>query len=167
MLRCTSTSFRHVRSRRPRPGSGRRQNRLSRPPAPPTPRRRLSSRPAGCAPAVRPKRRRQKPSSAFPIYPARNSSRRTTPGRGQRYYLYGSDCLVCGAGQVLPERAEERGELVFDAPATHVFEVGRFREETMAYPPGVTIKDYTSNGSRGLSEPENGAQPARFPPSFR
>ena len=47
-----------------------------------------------------------------------------------------------------------RGTLVFDAPATHIFEVGRFREETMAFPPGVTIKDYTWNGSAGYLNPK-------------
>ena len=49
---------------------------------------------------------------------------------------------------------KNRGTLVFDAPATHVFEIGRFREETMAFPPGVTIKDYTWNGSAGYMNPK-------------
>lgn len=56
-----------------------------------------------------------------------------------------------------------RGTLVFDAPATHIFEVGRFREETMAFPPGVTIKDYTWNGSSGYLNPMKNGQPTRFP----
>ena len=34
-----------------------------------------------------------------------------------------------------------------------MFEVGRFREETMAFPPGVTVKDWTWGGSR-VSQPE-------------
>ena len=62
---------------------------------------------------------------------------------------------------------KNRGTLVFDAPATHVFEIGRFREETMAFPPGVTVKDYTWNGSAGYLNPKQNGQPARFPPSFR
>ena len=33
-------------------------------------------------------------------------------------------------------------KLLFEVPPTHAFEVGRFREETMAFPPGVTVKDY-------------------------
>jgi len=44
-----------------------------------------------------------------------------------------------------------------------MFEVGRFREETMAFPPGVTIKDYTWNGSPGYLNPKKNGQPARFP----
>ena len=38
----------------------------------------------------------------------------------------------------------QKGDLVFDAPATHEFDIGRFREETMAFPPGVTVKDFQS-----------------------
>ena len=52
---------------------------------------------------------------------------------------------------------------MFDAPATHMFEVGRFREESMAFPPGVTVKDYTWGGAGGYLNPKAGAQPERFP----
>ena len=52
---------------------------------------------------------------------------------------------------------------MFDAPATHQFEIGRFREETMAFPPSVTIKDYTSEMSAGLPQPE-ARRPARALP---
>jgi hypothetical protein len=55
-----------------------------------------------------------------------------------------------------------RSERVFDAPAAHIFEVGHFREEAMAFPPGVTIKDYTWNGSEGFLNRKRGAGPARF-----
>ena len=52
---------------------------------------------------------------------------------------------------------DERGDEVFKAPATHVFEIGRFREESMAFPPGVTIKDYTWNGLDGYLDPTPGS----------
>ncbi len=58
---------------------------------------------------------------------------------------------------------KNRGTLVFDAPATHIFEIGRFREETMAFPPGVTVKDYTWNNSAGYLNPKKNMKPARFP----
>jgi hypothetical protein len=57
---------------------------------------------------------------------------------------------------------KQRGELVFEAPAIHMFEIGRFREETMAFPPSVTVKDYTWGGSQGYLNPKRGAKPARF-----
>ena len=49
---------------------------------------------------------------------------------------------------------KQRGELIFDAPATHQFDIGRFREETMAFPPGVTIKEFQSEISQGYPNPE-------------
>ena len=58
---------------------------------------------------------------------------------------------------------KQRGELIFDAPATHQFDIGRFREETMAFPPSVTIKDYESAVSQGYPNPKPGGQPPRFP----
>jgi hypothetical protein len=82
-------------------------------------------------------------------------------GRGQRYYLFGSDLPFAQLVKYYQSALKNRGTLVFDAPATHVFEIGRFREETMAFPPGVTIKDYTWNGSAGYMNPKR--TPARFP----
>jgi len=58
---------------------------------------------------------------------------------------------------------KDKGDQVFDQPATHMFQFGRFREETMAFPPGVTVKDWTWGGSQGYVTPKPGAQPARFP----
>src|SRR3972149_1573423 len=57
----------------------------------------------------------------------------------------------------------DKGELVFEAPATHMFEVGKFREDQVAFPPGVTVKDYTFGGSPGLAHPRLGGTPAAFP----
>jgi len=57
---------------------------------------------------------------------------------------------------------KQKGELVYEVPATHEFDVGRYHEETMAFPPGVTIKDYESEVSQGYPNPKPGGQPARF-----
>ena len=99
----------------------------------------------------------------FPVYPAAQFVASYDAGRGQRYYLYGSDLPFAALVKFYQSALKTRGTLVFDAPAIHVFEVGRFREETMAYPPGVTIKDYTWNGSAGYLNPKRNATPARFP----
>ena len=56
-----------------------------------------------------------------------------------------------------------RGEVLFETPPTHQFETGRFRDETMAFPPSVTIKDYTFGGAAGYPNPKRGTQPERFP----
>ena len=51
---------------------------------------------------------------------------------------------------------KQKGEVLFESPPTHQFETGRFRDETMAFPPSVTIKDYTWGGSAGYPNPKNG-----------
>jgi hypothetical protein len=68
---------------------------------------------------------------------------------GQRYYLFGTNASFTAIVTYYKTLLKDRGELVFDEPPTHQFEVGRFREDTMAFPPGVTVKDYTWNGSAG------------------
>ena len=98
----------------------------------------------------------------FPVYPSAQFIASYDAGRGQRYYLFGSELPFAALVKYYQSTLKTRGTLVFDAPATHMFEVGRFREETMAFPPGVTIKDYTWNGSAGYLNPKKDG-PARFP----
>jgi hypothetical protein len=99
----------------------------------------------------------------FPVYPSAQFIASYDAGRGQRYYLFGSDLPFAALVKYYQNALKNRGTLVFDAPATHVFEIGRFREETMAFPPGVTVKDYTWNGSAGYMNPKRNGKPARFP----
>ena len=57
---------------------------------------------------------------------------------------------------------KQKGELIFDEPPVQMFELGRFREETMAFAPSVTVKDYTWGGSKGYLNPKRGGAPERF-----
>ena len=84
-------------------------------------------------------------------------------GRGQRYYLYGATGSFVELVAYYRALLKNKGTQIFDAPLTHIFEVGRYNEATMAFPPSVTIKDYTSAGSTGYLNPKPGAQPERFP----
>lgn len=97
----------------------------------------------------------------IPVYPTADFLTSYDAGRGQRYYLFGTETafeeMVRYYGVIL----DERGDRVFDAPATHVFEVKRFREDEMAFPPSVTIKDYRWNGSDGYLHPVDSA--TRYP----
>jgi len=99
----------------------------------------------------------------FPIYPAAQFIASYDAGRGQRYYIFGSTATFADLVAYYRTQLKEKGDQVFDQPPTHMFEVGRFREETMAFPPGVTIKDWTWGGSQGYPNPKPAAQPARFP----
>lgn len=93
----------------------------------------------------------------FPIYPSAEYLTSYDAGRGQRYFLFGTNADFTEMVAYYSLLLDKRGNRVFDAPATHVFEIGRFREKTMAFPPGVTIKDYAWNGSEGYLNPTHGA----------
>ena len=97
-----------------------------------------------------------------PIYPTAQFIRSFDAGRGQRYYLFGAQASFTEIVNYYRTMLKQRGELVFERPATHIFDVGRFREETMAFPPGVTVKDYAGTGSAGYPNPRPGGQPPRF-----
>jgi hypothetical protein len=99
----------------------------------------------------------------FPVMPAAQFLGAYDAGRGQRYHLFGTTSSFVDVVTFYRTQLNEKGNLVFREPPTHMFEVGRFREETMAFPPGVTVKDWTWGGSQGYLNPKPGAQPARFP----
>lgn len=98
----------------------------------------------------------------FPIYPTAQFVAAYDAGRGQRYYLFGTSAPYAELVTYYRTMLKDRGDQVFEQPPTYVFEVGRFREETMAFPPGVTVKDWTWGGSTGYPNPKPGAQPPRF-----
>jgi hypothetical protein len=98
-----------------------------------------------------------------PVYPGAQFITSYDAGRGQRFYIFGSTASFVDLVTYYRQRLKQRGELVFDVPATHEFLVGRFSEETMAFPPGVTVKDFQSEVSQGYPNPKPGGQPARFP----
>ena len=97
----------------------------------------------------------------FPVYPAAQFITSYDAGRGQRYYLYGTNSEFEAMVRYYRNVLRERGNRVFDEPPTHIFEVGRFREREMAFPPSVTVKDYAWNGAEGYLNPAGG-EPARF-----
>ena len=98
----------------------------------------------------------------LPVIPGAQFLRSYDAGRGQRYYLFGTDALLEEVVAYYRTALKQRGDVVFERPATYMFEVGRFRPETMAFPPGVTVKDFTWAGSAGFPNPAPNAQPARF-----
>src|SRR5262245_40332708 len=140
----------------PRPGAPQ--------PARPTPEQPPSTTPA--RPGVALPQPEKPPTEEFlgvPIYPGAQFIASYDAGRGQRYYIFGTAGSFVELVAYYRTALKQRGELVYEIPATHSFDVGRYREETMAFPPGVTIKDYESDVSRGYPNPKPGGQPARFP----
>jgi hypothetical protein len=139
----------------PRPGEA---------PPPPPPPAEPDSRAAAPAPPAAPAG--DGPDEAalgLPIYPGSDYLGSYSAGRaGQVFHLFGTNLDFTGIVTYYRNVLRQRGQEVFDAPATHIFEIGRFREETMAFPTSVTIKDYTWNGSEGYLSVRPGQPPARY-----
>jgi hypothetical protein len=151
----------------PKPGAGQ----AAKPEAPPQP---PAAAPAIQQPGAQPPAVQQPPPSqgeatpteavlGAPIYPGAQFLSSYDAGRGQRFYIFGSTASFLDLVAYYRNVLKQKGDLVFDAPATHEFDIGRFREETMAFPPSVTVKEYKSELSEGYPNPKAGGQPARFP----
>ena len=102
-------------------------------------------------------------SLGFALYPNSRFIKSYDAGRGQRYYLFGSSASFPELVKYYQSLLKTKGTLVFEAPATHIFEIGKFDEKTMAFPSGVTIKDYTWGGSAGYLSPQRDGTAERFP----
>ena len=96
-----------------------------------------------------------------PLYPTAQFITSYDAGRGQRFYLYGVTVPFAEMVNFYRTALKIRGEVLFESPPTHQFETVRFREEVMAFPPSITIKDYTFGGSGGYPNPKR-SQPERF-----
>jgi hypothetical protein len=143
----------------PRPGS-----QPPRPaPAQPAPQQPAAVQPAPQAQAAPDPNAPTEAMLGFVIYPGAQFISSYDAGRGQRYYIFGASAPFTELVNFYRTVLKERGDFVFEEPPTHMFEIGRFREETMTFPPGVTIKDYTWGGSKGYPNPRRPANPERFP----
>lgn len=98
-----------------------------------------------------------------PIYPSAVYLTSYDAGRGQRFYLFGSTIPYADLVGYYRTVLKTRGDELFESPSTHQFETARYRDDSMAFPPSVTIKDYTYGGAPGFPNPKPGAEPARFP----
>ena len=139
----------------PRPGQTRTPAGPSQPqPAPP-------SVPPASAPAA-PAASAEPGDLGVPLYPGAQFIASYDAGRGQRYYLYGVESDFLQIVGYYRTTLKQKGDLVFEEPPVHMFDIGRYREETMAFTPSVTVKDYTWGGSLGYINPKPGGTPARF-----
>ena len=141
----------------PRPGD-------QRPPSPGTAAQTPPPRPAAPQPAGTASQLAEPNETTLgvPLYPGLQFIASYDAGRGQRYYLFGTTSDFAQLVNYYKSVLKQKGELVYEEPPIHMFDVGRFREETMAFPPSVTVKDYTWAGSAGYLNPKRGAEPARF-----
>ena len=135
------------------------------PAAPPPAAASQPPKPSVVAPPATPANPNDPPSEAtlgVQIFPGAEFLASYDATKGQRYYLFGTNSSFAEIVAYYRTVLKLKGELVYDEPAIHQFDIGRFREETMAFPPSVTVKDYTWGGSAGFLNPKRGKQPARF-----
>jgi hypothetical protein len=130
------------------------------PPAQPPPAD-VTARPAETRPAAVPGEPDEQ-TLGMPVYPAAQFLTSYDAGRGQRYYLFGTNVEFAQIVGYYRTVLKNRGNLVYEQPAVHMFEVGRYRDDAVAFPPGITVKDYTWGGSEGYLHVVAGAQPVRF-----
>jgi hypothetical protein len=146
----------------PRTDGGRPPTTASAPAQAPAPSVPLPNGPAGPVVPTRPSAPDQA-DLGLPVYPAAQLLGSYDAGRGQRFYVFGTTAAYVEIVNYYRTQLNERGNQVYREPPTHTFEVGRYREDSMAFPPGVTVKDWAWGGSAGYLNPRLGAQPARFP----
>ncbi|MGH9159894.1 MAG: hypothetical protein ACRD2X_07895 [Vicinamibacteraceae bacterium] len=99
----------------------------------------------------------------FPLFSGARFLRSYSAGQGQRYYVFGATASYTEVVSFYNKSLRSRGNRVFDSPPVHIFEEGRFDENRMAFPPSVTVKDYTWGNAEGYLDPRPGAQPERYP----
>jgi hypothetical protein len=78
-----------------------------------------------------------------PIYPAADYLDSYDAGHGQRYYLFGTNAAFADIVAYYRNTLHDNGHELFKAPSMQQFDLGKFRDDTMAYPPSVVVKDYT------------------------
>lgn len=84
-----------------------------------------------------------------PLYPTAEYLDTVDAGSGQNYYLYGTDVPFGDIVSYYRTVMKNGGREIYRAPAIHQFDLGRFNEERMVYPPSVVVKDYSGTITPG------------------
>lgn len=84
-----------------------------------------------------------------PIYPTAEYLDAIDAGSGQRYYLYGTDAPFAEIVSYYRTVMRTGGREIYRTPGIHQFDLGRFSDDRMVYPPSVVIKDYAGGTTPG------------------
>ena len=132
----------------PQPFPGSSPTRPAEPATGPAPPSSAPASPTVVAPETPPPPSVQAP-QGLPVYPTAEFIDGFDAGSGQRFYLYGTDMPFEDIVAYYRNLLKNGGRELFREPPTRQFDLGRYQETTMAYPPSVVVKDYTWNGSPG------------------
>lgn len=84
-----------------------------------------------------------------PIYPTAEFIDSFDAGKGQRYYLFGTNAAFPEIVGYYKTVLKNGGRSVADTPAMQLWELAKYQDQTMAFPPSITVKDYSWGGSLG------------------
>ncbi len=70
-------------------------------------------------------------------------------GRGQRYFVYGVNATFDTVAAYYKQALKNGGKEIYPAPRMVIFELASFKDDRMAYPPSVVIKDYSTTAPAG------------------
>lgn len=96
-----------------------------------------------------------------PLYPTSEFLESFDAGRGQRYYLFGTNAAFTEIVAYYKNVLKNGGRAIFEAPPMQQWDLGKFQEQTMAFPPSVVVKDYAWSGATGYLHVE-GQRERRF-----
>jgi len=103
----------------------------------------------------------QDPALGLPMYPGAHLLTTYDAGPTQKVHLYGTSAAYPAVVEFFKTALKTRGRTLFGGPM-HQFDLGRFRRETMALQPALTVKDYTWNGREGYVH-VSGRQVIKYP----
>jgi hypothetical protein len=86
----------------------------------------------------------------IPLYPTSDYLESYDAGSGQRYVLFGTDAPYETIVTYYKQALKTGGRELYRSPAMHQFDVGRFQDDRMAYPPSVVVKDYATGTPAGF-----------------
>lgn len=84
-----------------------------------------------------------------PLYPTSEFLESFDAGRGQRYYIFGTNAAYSEIVGYYKNIMKNGGRTIFEAPAMQQWELAKFQDQTMAFPPSIVVKDYSWGGSEG------------------
>jgi hypothetical protein len=87
--------------------------------------------------------------AGVPLFPQAQFLDSFDAGQGQRYYLYGTNALFEEVAAHFRTTLMTGGRQLYRTPAIHQFDLGRFDDQRMAYPPSVVVKDYATGTGGG------------------
>jgi hypothetical protein len=85
------------------------------------------------------------------LFPAAELLETYDAGNGQKYFILGSNAAYTEVVLFYRTALKSGGREIYRAPAPAMqqFDLGRFQEDTMAYPPSVVVKDYGGSSAGG------------------